>query len=152
MESNQSEITRILYCTDFSVNASRAFDYALDASVRRPGSELHLLHVIPEPDAQYWKTYIYNAASDVDDKAKRDIDKKIDEEFRPRVPSGVEFKPVFRIGKGHTEILKYADEIGADLIVIGRQGAGAVETLFFGSVAERVVKRAKCPVLVIPQV
>ncbi|HOD52626.1 MAG TPA: universal stress protein, partial [Candidatus Hydrogenedentes bacterium] len=50
---------RILFCTDFSENAEFAFDYALDASVRRPGSILYIFHVIPEPDAQFWKTYLY---------------------------------------------------------------------------------------------
>lgn len=140
----------ILYCTDFSENASRAFDYALEAAALREGCELHLIHVIPEPDAQFWKSYIYDAEGDVDDKAKKDIDEKIDHDYRPRVPSNITFKTAFRIGKSHAEILKYAEEIGARLIVVGRQGAGALPSIFFGSVAEKVVKKANCPVLVIP--
>ena len=42
---------RILFCTDFSENADFAFDYAIDAAKRRPGSTLYLFHVIPEPEA-----------------------------------------------------------------------------------------------------
>ncbi|MBR5025161.1 MAG: universal stress protein [Victivallales bacterium] len=146
----QEQPMRVLYCTDFSENASRAFAYALDAAALRKGSELHLIHVIPEPDAQFWKSYIYDAEGDVDEKAKKDIDEKIDREYRPQIPEGLVFKTAFRIGKSHAEILKYADEIGARLIVVGRQGTGALTSLFFGSVAEKVVKKAHCPVLVIP--
>ena len=54
-----SPYKRILFCTDFSDNADRAFAYAIDAAVRRPGCTFYLLHVIPEPDAQFWRTYIY---------------------------------------------------------------------------------------------
>ena len=146
----QEQPMRILYCTDFSENAGRAFAYALEAAALRKGSELHLIHVIPEPDAQFWKSYIYDAEGDVDEKAKKDIDEKIDRDFRPRIPDGLVFKTAFRIGKSHAEILKYAEEIGAGLIVVGRQGTGALTSLFFGSVAEKVVKKASCPVLVIP--
>ena len=146
----QEQPMRVLYCTDFSENASRAFAYALNAAKLRTGSELHLIHVIPEPDAQFWKTYIYDAEGDVDEKAKKDIDEKIDREYRPQIPEGLVFKTAFRIGKSHAEILKYAEEIGARLIVVGRQGTGALTSLFFGSVAEKVVKKAHCPVLVIP--
>jgi nucleotide-binding universal stress UspA family protein len=146
----QEQPIRILYCTDFSENASRAFAYALEAAALRKGSELHLIHVIPEPDAQFWKSYIYDAEGDVDEKAKKDIDEKIDRDFRPRIPEGLVFKTAFRIGKSPSEILKYAEEIGAGLIVLGRQGTGALTSLFFGSVAEKVVKKASCPVLVIP--
>ncbi len=67
----------ILFCTDFSANAALAFDYAIDAAARREGSLLYLLHVIPEPESQFWRTYIYDADFNVDEKAKRDLDEKI---------------------------------------------------------------------------
>lgn len=141
---------RILFCTDFSSNANYAFKYAIDAAVRHPGSELYLLHVIPAPDAQYWKPYIYNVNEDVDKNAKEAFDKRVADEYMPMVPSGVQFKPVFRIGKAYAQISSFADEIGAELIIMGRQGRGALESLLFGTVAEKVVKKAKCAVLVIP--
>ena len=55
----ESRFQRILFCTDFSEHADLAFDFAVDAAKRRPGCTLYLLHVIPEPEAQFWKTYIY---------------------------------------------------------------------------------------------
>ena len=59
--TTSAEPTIILCCTDFSENASRAFDYAVDAAQHRANAELHLLNVIPEPDSQFWKSYIYQA-------------------------------------------------------------------------------------------
>ena len=150
MRDIPSLTNRILYCTDFSPNASLAFDYAIDAAVRRPGCMLYLLHVIPAPDAQYWKTYLREDGIDVNQKAKDDIDAKINAEYRPRVPADVNFTTVFRIGKAYVEIIDFAKTVDANLIVLGRQGGSAIESLFFGTVAEKVVKRAKCPVLVIP--
>lgn len=141
---------KILFCTDFSQNARMAFDYAIDAAARREDAELFLLHVIPAPDAQYWKPYIYEVNADVDQMAKDAFDKRVNSEYKPAVPEGINFKAVFKIGKAYAEIIKFANEINAELIVMGRQGRGALESLFFGTVAEKVVKKAKCPVLVIP--
>ena len=74
MSTKQPEtFERILFCTDFSQNAYDAFGFAVDAASRRPGCLLYILHVIPEPDAQFWKTYIYEV-EDIDKKAKQDID------------------------------------------------------------------------------
>lgn len=141
---------RILFCTDFSENADLAFEFALDAVKRRPGSQLYLLHVIPEPDAQFWKTYLYEV-DDIDNKAKRDIDKYIEDHYLPRVPEGVNLTREFRIGKDSNEILKFAKEKQIDLIVIGREGhGGPLRGMLFGDVAERVTSKADCAVLVAP--
>jgi hypothetical protein len=70
----------VLFCTDFSQNADFAFNYAVDAVIKRPSSELYLLHVIPESDSQFWKTYIYDV-EDIDNKAKHDIDTRIKEAY-----------------------------------------------------------------------
>ena len=140
----------ILFCTDFSANAALAFDYALDAAVRREGAMLYLLHVIPEPESQFWRTYIYDADFNADEKAKRDLDDKVAAEYISRIPEGMQFKVDFRIGKDYQKILEFADEISANLIVIGKQGCSPLHKFIFGGVAERVVARAKCPVLVVP--
>ena len=64
---------RILFCSDFSENADFAFGFAVDAAQRNSGSTLYLLHVLPEPDAQFWKTYIYDSDGDPDSKAKAEL-------------------------------------------------------------------------------
>jgi len=139
----------ILFCTDFSENADFAFDFALDAAIRRPGCTLYLLHVIPETDAQFWKTYIYEV-EDVDQKAKADIDRKIEESYRPRVPPGVHFQFEVRVGKDYKEILAFAEEKNADLIVLGRQGHSSFEKALFGRVTEKIARHARSAVLIVP--
>ena len=140
---------KILFCTDFSKNAEFAFQFAVDAAMRRPGCELYLLHVVPETDAQFWKTYVYEV-EDVDNKAKRDIDQRIDEAYRSRLPEGVELKIEYRIGKDWQEILDFAERTGIDLIVMGRQGKGSLQKALFGNVTEKVARKADCAVLIVP--
>ncbi len=144
-----SPYRRILFCTDFSANADHAFGFALDAARRRPGAVLLLLHVIPEPDAQFWKTYIYEVEG-VDEKAKRDVDAKIAEAYLPRVPDDVTLEVHIRIGRDWPTILAFAKEQAADLIVLGRQGHTGLEKVLFGNVTEKVARKAECPVLVVP--
>jgi nucleotide-binding universal stress UspA family protein len=145
----ESPYRRILFCTDFSKNADFAFDYAVDAARRRPGCTLHLLHVIPEPEAQFWKTYIYEVDG-VDEKAKRDVDAKIAESYLPRAGEGIDLKVEIRIGRDYVEILKFAAERDVDLIVLGRHGHSSFGEFLFGSVAEKVARKARCAVLVVP--
>ncbi|HOZ47907.1 MAG TPA: universal stress protein [Candidatus Hydrogenedentes bacterium] len=144
-----SPYNTILFCTDFSENADFAFDYAIDAARRRPGCVLYLLHVIPEPDAQFWKTYLYEV-EDIDDKAKHDIDALLQERYLPRIPAGVDFRAEMCIGRDYLKILEFAREKQVDLIVMGRQGRGSIEKMLFGNVTERVARKAECAVLVVP--
>jgi nucleotide-binding universal stress UspA family protein len=140
---------RILFCTDFSENADFAFDFAIDSARRRPGCILYLLHVIPEPDAQFWKTYLYEV-DDIDEKARADIDAKIDSTYRPRVPEGVDFQVEIRIGRDYIKILEFARERDVDLIILGRHGHTGIEKVLFGNVTEKVARKAECAVLIIP--
>ncbi|HNT36044.1 MAG TPA: universal stress protein [bacterium] len=140
---------KILFCTDFSKNADLAFDYAIYAARRHPGSTLYLLHVIPEPEAQFWKTYLYEVDG-IDEKARQDIDARIAEVYRPRVPEEVHLEVVIRIGRDYVKILEFAEEANVDLIVIGRQGRSSWGRVLFGSVMEKVTRKAQCAVMLIP--
>ncbi len=140
---------RILFCTDFSENADFAFQFAVDAALRRPGCQLHLLHVVPEADAQFWKTYIYEV-DNVDNKARQDIDRQVKEAYLSRLPEGLTLNVEYRVGKDWQEILDFSHQIQADLIVMGRQGSGSLQKALFGNVTEKVVRKADCAVLVVP--
>lgn len=145
----QTRFHRILFCTDLSENADFAFLFALDAARRRPGSELYILHVIPETEAQFWKTYVYEV-EDVDNKAKRDLDERMRQAYLSQVPPGVNVRVEYRIGKDWQEILDFAHHKEADLIVMGRQGCSALQKALFGNVTEKIVRKADCAVLVVP--
>lgn len=142
----------VMCCTDFSPNALKAFQHAIASASARKNARLCLVHVLPEPDAHFWKTYIYQADFNIDDKAHQDIQKRIDQEYRPLLPPGMAFETIFKTGRDYEQILKCANEITPDLLVIGRQGSGSssFRSFFFGNVAERVVAQSPCPVLVVP--
>jgi nucleotide-binding universal stress UspA family protein len=148
-ELRQGHYRKILFCTDFSENAKFAFDFAVDAAIRNVGCTLCLLHVIPEPDAQFWKGYIYEVG-DMDAKARADIDRAIDADYRPRVPQGIRFEVEMRIGDAARMILDFAEQQGVDLIILGRQGRGAITQWLLGNVTGKVARKATCPVLVVP--
>ncbi|NCC49834.1 MAG: universal stress protein [Spartobacteria bacterium] len=141
---------RIMFCTDFSGNADYAFDFALEEASRSPDSVLYLFHVIPEPDAQFWKTYLYEV-EDIDAKARSDIDAKIKADYLSRLPEGMDLEVDIRVGSDYAAILEFAEEKNVDLIIIGRHGRSSFSTIFFGSVTEKIVRKAKCAVLIIPK-
>ncbi|HOK79035.1 MAG TPA: universal stress protein [Verrucomicrobiota bacterium] len=145
----ETRFKRILFCTDFSESADAAFEFALDAVVRRPGSKLYILHVVPEVQAQFWKSYIYEV-DNIDAEAKRLIDQKVAEGYLPRIPAGVDVEAVYRVGPEAQCILDFAAETKIDLIVLGRHGKSGVHKALFGSVAEKIVRKARCAVLIIP--
>ena len=145
----ESRLKRILFCTDFSESADAAFDFALDSAIRRPDSTLYLLHVIHEPDAQYWKTQLAEVEN-INAEAKKAIDAKVAASYLSRVPKGMDVKPVFRIGPDAATILEFAKAEQVDVIILGRHGHSSVGKALFGSVAEKIVRKADCAVLVVP--
>jgi nucleotide-binding universal stress UspA family protein len=145
----ETRFKRILFCTDFSESADAAFDFALDAAIRRPASTLYVLHVIHEPDAQFWKSYI-NEVDNIDAEAKKAIDEKVAAAYLSRVPPGLDVKVEFRIGPDAATILEFAKAAQIDVIILGRHGHGKMGKALFGSVAEKIVRKADCAVLVVP--
>ena len=64
---------------------------------------------------------------------------------------GLAAKALLRTGVPHEAIVEAAREEGADLVVIGTHGRGGVDRLLLGSVADRVIRLASCPVLAVRQ-
>ena len=136
-------INHVLMATDFSEASEPALELA-QSFASAFGARLHLLHVIPDPYAQPWSVEATGAA--IPDLLKRwetEAEARLDE----LKPAGVEAHAVVRVGNPYNEIVEYAREQGIDLIVIGTHGRGAIGHMLLGSVAEKVVRKAPCPVL-----
>jgi nucleotide-binding universal stress UspA family protein len=144
-----SRFKRILFCTDFSESADAAFEFALDAAIRRPGSTLFLLHVIHEPDAQFWKSYLSEVDS-INSEAKKAIDAKVAASYVSRAPKDLDLKIAVRTGADAATILEFANAERIDVIILGRHGRSGVGKTLFGGVAEKIVRKADCAVLVVP--
>lgn len=141
---------KILFCTDFNTDAMKAFHYALNVASGNEDSEIIIFHAIPEPDAQFWKTYIYEVDENIDSKAKTDIDKKIRDIYLPSIPQGVSYSSHFAIGNVGKEILKYSEDNNIDLIVIGRGSGSNFVNKLLGNFTKKIAEKSKCPVLIVP--
>ena len=141
-------LKRILFPTDFSEPAQEAQQYAMSLADRF-GAELHLLHVvpivIPFPDAA--SPYIMpeqEMATQVEAAKKHLIDV-----VSPEWISGHVVKQTAVMGLAVDEILTYTKENEIDLIVVGTHGHTGLTRLLIGSVAEKLVRVASCPVLTV---
>jgi nucleotide-binding universal stress UspA family protein len=134
-------INNILVPTDFSERAKHAFHMAA-ALARDHRAALTVLHVREIPALPFAE---FGAVPPVDLPTREELMKKL-EEFEPADESiDVEF--VVADGEPGEEIVRVASERHCDLIVMGTHGRTGLSRLLMGSVAERVMRRAPCPVL-----
>ena len=141
--------TRMLLATDGSEDAGRAALAALDLS-KRTGSELHVVHVLPQFPRYAYPGITSEIYSYVLDKTLREARDLLDEQAKRIEDGGGRVAQTHtRRGPAADEILDLAEELGAGLIVVGSRGLGRVKHLILGSVSEGVVHGgASCPVLV----
>ncbi len=137
-------VKSILYPTDFSVEAWTAFEVAC-ALASESGGRLVVLHVQPSP------LYMLGGTAGVPplpDEYDRD---KLLEQLKSIRPAHAEIAVEHRLEYGEPAegIIKAAEEIHANLIVMGTHGRTGLRRLLMGSVAERVVRTAPCPVLTV---
>jgi nucleotide-binding universal stress UspA family protein len=138
--------TRILVPTDFSGPSREATDYALELA-RAFGASITLYHVIEDP-----VVYIPALGGYTPQTADFEnfSDAALAEWIAPEDSQGVTIKREWQHGHPVSGILDFAAENGCDLIVMGTHGRGVLSHILLGSVAERVVRKAKCPVLTVP--
>lgn len=141
---------RVLFCTDFTKQSNVAFDYAIDAALRNRGSELHLLHIFNEPDAQFWRNYVTPEMEVPFSEQLPQLMDALAERYGKDVPGNVQFRPVVREGEPVESILTYVEEANIDLIVMGRANRSRIATWLLGNVMGRVAAKANCPILIVP--
>lgn len=132
------KVEKVLVPLDFSTKAEEAYEFA-----KKQGWEIIVLHVLEEGMLE--RVYPFFSTPSLDFK-------KFVEERKKQVEEELEkydaVKRIVKIGKCWKEIVKTAEEEGADLIVMTKRGT-AEETIL-GSCAERVVRHATKPALIIP--
>jgi len=139
-------LKRVLCATDFSDNAAAALDAAV-ALARPANAKILVVHVIPLPVRSRGGRACGPAPPGIEQKARNEAIENLD---RFRGPAAdVETERVLREGDPAEEIVQEAQRAGADLIVMGRHSRGTPNHWFLGSVAERVVRKTPCPVMVV---
>lgn len=137
------QIKRILTAVDFSETSDKAFDYALSLA-RVFEAEVLALHVLEEPIL-----YAPTTAQPYRDAFERTMQGKLDEVVNRHSSEGVRVTPMMIPGAPFLEIIQLAEKENCDLIVLGTHGHGPIQNMLLGSVAEKVVRKARRPVLVI---
>ena len=142
---------KVLFCTDFSENADYAFDFAYGIAKRDKGL-LYILHILPEnPHQAYAESYITGEDLEKIQKSiEEDLVNNYKEHYAKKIEGEIEFETVTKSGRADKEILEFAEKEKVDLIVMGTHGRTGIEHVFFGSVAEKVLRHSPFPVFIIP--
>lgn len=141
--------THVLYPTDLSEASLSAFRYAV-ALARWYGAALTVLHVVPRLDPVTPSDWIGDAQPMFGMPTLENVQAEMARLMPVDQGDGVTLEHVTRVGSSVAAIVDQALSSSADLIVMGTHGRGGFSRFFMGSVAERVVQRAPCPVLTIP--
>jgi universal stress protein A len=142
------KLERILVPIDFSDCSQKALQYALPLA-REHGAAIALVYVVPPPEGV---SAYAAAAMDFDEleaSLKTAAEKELQKLARHKMLSQVATTSVVRVGSPAREIVEAARKLPADLIVISTHGRTGLNHVLLGSVAEHVVQRAPCPVLVV---
>lgn len=138
----------VLFATDFSAGSDYAFDYALSLA-KRCEAKLNLIHVINEP-VDLRGFYVPHLSFDKLEEEIEEGARKLMEQFvRANLADFDNYETFIIPGIAYDEIIKKADEIGADLIVLGTHGRTGLDHVLFGSTAEKVVRKSPIPVMTI---
>lgn len=144
------EYKNILFCSDFSPGADYAFFTALDLA-EKYDARLYLAHVVPDTDRY----------SESGESASGGLESIDEAEVLAKARQRLEDRYVHRLGGRHNyevvvlrgvpivEIVRFARDREADVIVMGAAGSSSRNKLHFGSTAENVARRAPCTVMCI---
>jgi nucleotide-binding universal stress UspA family protein len=142
------QIADILVPTDFSEHAQKALEYATTLA-KALGATLHIVHVV-EPliypsDWGYSQLGLSELEQELSRMAQQEIAKLV-EQVRAQ---GVSVRGEVLYGRASEQIIRYAKEHNIGLIAMGTHGWSGLEHFLFGSTTERVLRKAKCPILAI---
>jgi nucleotide-binding universal stress UspA family protein len=149
-EGMMSEFQTILLTTDFS-DTSRLALQPTRALVQRFGARVVLVHVeedrLPPLVVEYMAVGVEEMLTHQVEHSQKRLG-----EFATEHLAGLEgIECVVGVGTPHVEIVRIAEERNVDLIVMATHGRGLISHALLGSTAERVLRRAPCPVLIVPQ-
>ena len=145
---NAIPIKRILIPIDFSEHSKNALRYAIPFA-KQFDAELLLVYVV-EPtiypaDLSFGQIGIPSLEPELRQRGKEELERLVEKQIAGQVRA----KTTIRTGKPFIEIIETAKQEHIDLIIIATHGHTGVEHILFGSTAEKVVRKAPCPVLVV---
>jgi nucleotide-binding universal stress UspA family protein len=143
-----NKIRKILAPTDMSELSSVGVRYAVEMA-RELGAELIVFHVVPMSEDWFAGYERHGAVRNLLANEEKALDKFLVEKFADDMKL-VEIHQKVQFGAANTSIVETAEGEGVDLIVMSTHGRTGLSHVLLGSVTERVVAHAPCPVLAIP--
>ena len=142
-------LKNVLVATDFSEPSAVALAYGRELA-RTFGAQLHVLHiaesVLTTPGLEFYGASVTELQGTIESAAHREINRLVTDDDRNDLGA----KAVVRTwANAAPAIVDYAEEAEINLIVMGTHGRGGLTHFLMGSVAERVVRTAPCPVLTV---
>lgn len=153
-------IEKVLYAVDLSKNAKPALSMALNI-VKQYNAKLILLFVIEPLSASAMESvYFYfpkDSLKEMHERSIEDIKENINQQiqnlYKEKIESELpnqDFETHILDGVPAPTIIKAAEKLNADMIVMGSHSHNALDNLFIGSVANKVINRSTKPVLLVP--
>jgi nucleotide-binding universal stress UspA family protein len=142
-------IKNILCPVDFSDQSRRVLEHAV-ATAMWYGAEITLLHVLSTPPVWPDGLPVNSSVLPLGPEDRKHLLEELERFAEPSERAGVRVHLLLDDGYPTQRILSRAQAMGADLIVLGTHGASGFEHLVLGSVAEKVLRKAACPVLTVP--
>jgi nucleotide-binding universal stress UspA family protein len=145
-------VNRIILPTDLSSFSLTAFDYAKDIAERND-SEIYIIYVLDKNPP----LVLLQSSNGKTKMTKDEYEGKIKKEFNSVLrqlqdSTNAIVKGEIRVGDDSEEIISLASEIKADLIILSTHSRTGFLRSILGSVADKVIQNAKCPILVIPPI
>lgn len=142
---------KVLFCTDFSDNSDYAFEFAYGIA-KRHEALLYIFHVIPyNPHQEYVENFVdKDSLIKLQQSIQDNLDKNYNERYVDKIGDTVKYEIVTKTGLEDHEIIQFAKKQGVDIIIMGTHGRTGIEHVFFGSVAEKVIRHSPIPILIIP--
>jgi nucleotide-binding universal stress UspA family protein len=137
----------ILVPVDFSGHSSRALDAAIELA-KHFGGKLHLIHVYPIQPILV-APYEASLPIDIEKNLREPANLRLREWAERAAQAGVAVETMTAADTPAEAIVRRAEDIGADLIVMGTRGLTGLKHVLLGSVTERTLRTAPCPVLTV---
>ncbi len=136
---------KIVVASDFSDSSTDAIERALELARLHGAPKVQVLHAYHTPVASHYYKSPYSE-EELQQKTLDSARKHYDEWIKPIDIKGIRVSPVFKEGKPAATLLDYAHSEKVDLLVVGTHGRTSSSALLLGSVAEQVVRSARCNV------
>lgn len=138
----------ILLPTDFSKGSEEAFEHAKDIA-KSMGAKIHLLHVIQPVVYPTGIELAHESLINLEGELEKVGYQNLNKVSKRLKDLGIESESTILMGKPSEQIMEYAKKFNIDLVVIATHGSSGLEHFLFGSTTEKVIRKVKCPVLVV---